>query len=500
MALSEALMVLVSTCVSLWGLTSEPVDLLASTSRRLLMKALFATAAVSAALAHFREGRFWWPVVAVALSMLLRADRAKDDDAEAPARGGAPSRAARADGATGGAVPAVAPTARRPGVPGLSIDLNGAEFLPNSAAPLAFENDLIRGEILLIMRTEPVSALWSEYFEARPNQMFELQIQGSFKRLPVGTLFMGAEIQSRPRVGKIMSRLITVVMNFVQRRMFGLHWALGEAEYAPTPAARALWEAPHIVFPLARAMDRVVVTADGDDVPKLGGELDEPLEQRDARRQGRSPDVAWALGSTYSFSFMSQMIDFASWRVINLPVGNIRLASIMGDQGLDIVVYDLCEDASRRAGHVGDNKRYFFRCAMSFDAEAAARAEAVGAAPAATHEPSARAAPSVDSTPPREPLSADEAVEVDEVDEADAAAEAGAIELVEVTTPIHVPEPETSDESDELVIDSPRPEPEETSRASPAPAVPGVLIAEEVYLAEAPGASPTASAIAEADG
>ena len=39
-----------------------------------------------------------------------------------------------------------------------------------------------------------------------------------------------------------------------------------------------------------------------------------------------------------------------------------------------------------------------------------------------------------------------------------------------------------------------------TSPESPAPAVPGVLIAEEVYLAEAPGASPTASAIAEADG
>ena len=161
------------------------------------------------------------------------------------------------------------------------------------------------------------------------------------------------------------------------------------------------------------------------------------------------------------------------------------------DRGLDIVVYDLCEDAARRAGHVGENKRYFFRCAMSFDAKAAARATAVDAPTTVAHEPSARAAPSVDDSPSREQLSADEA---DEPDEADAAAdEAGAIELVEVATPAHAPEPETSDESDEL--DS---EPEETHRASPAL---GVLIAEEVHLAEATGASPTASSIiAEPDG
>jgi hypothetical protein len=377
--------------------------------------------AATASLLAFREGVLWWPVMAMALVPLIAprpdethtgvrnpnaAPRASGASVSTSVTGAPPGPSPRGVGgvahdptplgraasggspaAAGGVVPEAAVRRSAPraaGIPGLTIDLDGKPLVANAPAALPFENELIKGEILFLMRTEPMDPTWAARFEGQQRQ-FEMQMTGQFKKLPQGTLFMGAELQGRPRIGMVTSRLVTMVMNFAARKVLGMHWSLGEQSYKATDAkSRKLFEAPHAVFPLECAMDKLVVsrsTGEHDRPPKLGGDLVEPDDVREERRSGRSP-VEWELGPHYSFSFNSLFIDFVNWRCVNLPVGTVSLASVLGDQAIEIVVYDKIEESGRRPGHVGDNKRYFFRSVMSHDQEAADAAAAAAAAAA----------------------------------------------------------------------------------------------------------------------
>ena len=84
-------------------------------------------------------------------------------------------------------------------------------------------------------------------------------------------------------------------------------------------------EAPHTVFPLWRAMDKVYVSPAGETPPKIGTELPETDEDRADRRAGRSPDPVYNTTDTYTFSFHNPYTDFTKWELQALPTGPLSL-------------------------------------------------------------------------------------------------------------------------------------------------------------------------------
>lgn len=65
-----------------------------------------------------------------------------------------------------------------------------SEICPNSSAPISFETDLFKGMLLVAIRTTPMNQIYRHMFEGTKT-CFEVQVQGKFKKIPNGTLFIG---------------------------------------------------------------------------------------------------------------------------------------------------------------------------------------------------------------------------------------------------------------------------------------------------------------------
>ncbi len=63
------------------------------------------------------------------------------------------------------------------------IDWNGLQIPFNEAVD--FENEFFRGRVLFMLRTKPEDPRYVPHFAGR-QRLFEMQIQGRFKKLPQG--------------------------------------------------------------------------------------------------------------------------------------------------------------------------------------------------------------------------------------------------------------------------------------------------------------------------
>lgn len=101
------------------------------------------------------------------------------------------------------------------------------------------------------------------------------------------------------------------------------------------------YEQPHVVFPLFRIMDRVVVSNLGEELPILGQEIPESDSDRDKRRNGET-EFKFETNRIYTFSFHTSFIDFANWTLCGFPGYNsIDIKTFLGFQSPRIVVYEL---------------------------------------------------------------------------------------------------------------------------------------------------------------
>jgi len=85
--------------------------------------------------------------------------------------------------------PRDAPRNPRPIIRGLEVTVlsnNSKSYVPcppNARTPVPFETEIFKGHVLLILRTDPPDPHFRSLFEGN-KRMFELQVQGRFKRLP----------------------------------------------------------------------------------------------------------------------------------------------------------------------------------------------------------------------------------------------------------------------------------------------------------------------------
>ena len=63
------------------------------------------------------------------------------------------------------------------------IDWNGSQIPFNEITD--FENEFFKGQVLFMIKTEPEDARYAHHFAGK-QRLFEMQIQGKFKKLPEG--------------------------------------------------------------------------------------------------------------------------------------------------------------------------------------------------------------------------------------------------------------------------------------------------------------------------
>lgn len=190
-------------------------------------------------------------------------------------------------------------------------------FLPNSRAPIPFESDIFKGHFIFVIRTKPLDPEYAHFFKNK-RRMFVIQVQGRFKRVPVGTLHVGVEACCS--FGLLSKSLLRSMLSVMKRQHTSIKYSFG----------RDASETSYCAVPLFPFVDRLCVTPAGANPPDVKCEVEEEAARRRSRRAG---NVALALDTkhTYTFSIKGSNIDFCEWSTCGLYMINpTSLTSLLG--------------------------------------------------------------------------------------------------------------------------------------------------------------------------
>lgn len=215
----------------------------------------------------------------------------------------------------------------------LSINVraeNGCIGVPNGL-PLAFETDWFKG--VFSMRTK-VKSVPDPYFSSK-DRMFELQIQGQFKK-PLATttnLWFGGELETPMQLGMMKRVMASVLLKFVSSFGRGMHYSFGDK-----PEKN---DKPHMVLPLLTGINQCIVTPPGERPPVLGQKIPDCTADEIFRRTAPSTGATFVVGPTYTLAFYSNYTDFELWESCNTGLPNMNLHSYWGNQKLSFIMYAL---------------------------------------------------------------------------------------------------------------------------------------------------------------
>ena len=138
-----------------------------------------------------------------------------------------------------------------------------------------------------------------------------MQVQGKFKSVPKGNMFMGAEITKKMELGLFTKGICGSILQVVRAVNPYLHHSFGDNKD---------YELPHIVGPMWSLFDRLEITPPGGSVPSLGGLLEEDSDKRAKRRKTPNFIVDVNTEDTYSMSFKTSSIELVDWTIVKVPV------------------------------------------------------------------------------------------------------------------------------------------------------------------------------------
>lgn len=225
-------------------------------------------------------------------------------------------------------------------------------FPLNSREVVPVETDLFVGRMLMILR--PIDPeddpYWNDRIFSKRKRRIVLQLQGKFKRAPIGTVYAGGEISEQMRLGLVAKGICGILLKLVKSFAPDTHYSFGD---------NGAKEKPHIVIPAWSFFDRLVVTKPGEEPPELGQDFFEPEESVVARKNLKSR-AQWNTDDTYSMSFYSMYMDLVKWQIVQLPVtSDIDLKTFWGNSFLRIVLYEN-NTPMRDARHLQKDNTYFF--------------------------------------------------------------------------------------------------------------------------------------------
>ncbi|CAN0461692.1 unnamed protein product, partial [Ectocarpus sp. 8 AP-2014] len=98
------------------------------------------------------------------------------------------------------------------------LSMLGEDIYVNAESPFEFENDFFKGRMLFLVKCNPPDPKWAAHFEgSNSNRAFEMQIQGKLKLLPKGEVYMGGELDERPKQGLVTQTVSKIVMSFAKQ-------------------------------------------------------------------------------------------------------------------------------------------------------------------------------------------------------------------------------------------------------------------------------------------
>lgn len=207
---------------------------------------------------------------------------------------------------------------------------------PNSSFSCSFENEIFCGKMLLLINSGKEEDKYKHRFEGT-KYTYEVQIQGKFKVIPKGRLFMGAEITKKMELGLFTKGLCASILKFGKSVNAYLHHSFGDKEG---------FELPHITGPLWSAVDRLIISGPGKTPPIMGDTFPEDPVSRSIRRKVPDYSITVSLEDIYSFSFKTSNIDLIQWKAANLPLmGSMDLHTFWGDANLRMCAYCVPSDA-----------------------------------------------------------------------------------------------------------------------------------------------------------
>jgi len=231
------------------------------------------------------------------------------------------------------------------------------EVTPNSRVPSPFDTDIFGGISQIVVRTAPIDQHYSNFFEGR-KRLFEVQVQGKFKRMPVGEMYVGAEISEKMELGLITRSISLAALKLCSTMANDLHSSLGETKKGK------LHQRPHAVAPLFTTFDKVIVTPAGETPPPLGVPFTEDLEYRKLRLKYRYiNDANLDLTSTYSFSVNTSNLNLINWTLVGIPmVRPMDLRTFIASGSIRLVGYEIPADTVAKHGsdHVVGEINYVF--------------------------------------------------------------------------------------------------------------------------------------------
>lgn len=140
-------------------------------------------------------------------------------------------------------------------------------------------------------------------------------MQGKFKRMPQGEIYVGAEASLKMELGLITRSIAKAAINLCSTMVGDLHSSLGDTK------GKELYQLPHLVAPMFITFDKIICTPPGEKPPPLGIPYVEDLEYRKKRLKFRSiKDANVDLETTYSFSVNTSNINLLNWTLVGIPM------------------------------------------------------------------------------------------------------------------------------------------------------------------------------------
>lgn len=242
---------------------------------------------------------------------------------------------------------------------------------PNTKDGVPVKTDNFEGNTMLMIKRSPAHAssedrYYSHFHKRR--RLWEFRIQGKFKRVPEGEMFIGIVLRDFKYDQAVESSSVLVkkmAMMLVQYESY-MHWG-DRNEASRLPDA----ELSHMVTNLT-GWDQIIVSPAGEEPPKIGGDLtglgllrkDEGLKEYSKACSQLLKDVD--LESTYTFGFwgVSQLLDVLHWRFLFNQMGigaTIPMARFFEEWPIHCCMYELdstnlTKDDKR---HLESRKRYY---------------------------------------------------------------------------------------------------------------------------------------------
>jgi len=182
------------------------------------------------------------------------------------------------------------------------------------------------------------------FFEDSPKRvnkrMFEVQVQGRFKKVPEGDIYVGADALFQLELGLLTRTFVKAVLSFLKTLVTNLHYSFGESK------AKDGYETAHVVAPLFSTMDKVMFTPNAETPPAMGKPFPDDLEFRKIRLDpARVDSIQISTEGTYSFSLNSNNIDLPGWEVMGVPMLKPMSINLFSGGGpFSLVAYEVPRD------------------------------------------------------------------------------------------------------------------------------------------------------------